>query len=47
MRQDPKEDLDAYVRRFHDKALVCCNPMAEHMLVDVYLHGMIGDSEFI
>lgn len=27
--QYPKEDLDAYVKLFHEKALDCCNPVME------------------
>lgn len=27
--QYPYDDLDAYVNRFHEKVLDCCDPMAE------------------
>lgn len=28
------EDLDAYIKRFHDIALDCCDPVEERMLVE-------------
>lgn len=31
-------DIDVYLRTFHRKALDCCDPMDEEMLVDVWLH---------
>lgn len=39
-RQYAGEDLDLYVKRFHDKALDCIDPVEEEILVDVCLHGM-------
>lgn len=47
MRQYQGKDLDAYVKSFHEKALGCCNLVADDMVVDVCLHGMIGTTEFI
>lgn len=37
VRQNLGEDLDAYIRRFLDRALYCCDPEEEKMLVDVCL----------
>lgn len=34
------EDLDAYVKRFHKKALESCGLELEEVLVDLCLHGM-------
>lgn len=34
------EDLDLYVKRFHNKALDCINLVDEEVLVNVCLHGM-------
>lgn len=39
-RQCAGEDLDLYVKRFHDKALDCINPVDEEVLVNVCLYGM-------
>lgn len=39
-RQHYSEDLDVYVRRFHENALDCCDPVSEEMLVRVCLRGM-------
>lgn len=39
-RQYAGEDLDPYVKRFHDKALDCVNPVDEEVLVNMCLHGM-------
>lgn len=33
--------MDAYVKRFYEKVLDCYDLVAEHVLVDVYLHSMI------
>lgn len=33
--QRPREDLDTYMKRFHDRALDCYDPVEEKMLVDV------------
>lgn len=38
-RQYAGEDLDLYVKRFHDKVLDCVNQV-EEVLVTVFLHGM-------
>lgn len=35
------EHLDAYVKRFHEKAMDCCDPVTEDALVDVCLHSVI------
>lgn len=35
------EDMDAYMRHFHEIALDCCN--AVDALVDVCLHDMMGE----
>lgn len=42
-----REDLDAYVRRFHDKALNSSDLVEEKMLVDVCLLGMMEYRIFI
>lgn len=34
--QFPDKDQDLYVRRFHEKALDCCYPVEEEVLVNVY-----------
>lgn len=34
------EDLDVYMRRFHEKALDCCNIVDEEVLVNVCVHSM-------
>lgn len=43
--RQPKESLDPYVKRFHKKALDCCNPVAKDVLVDICLHGMVEDHQ--
>lgn len=35
----PRQDLDAYVRRFNAKALDYCDQMVDEVLVDVCLNG--------
>lgn len=40
-RQHPSEDLDSYVKRYHEKALDFRVPMVEDVLVDVSFHGII------
>lgn len=47
VRQYPGEDLDAYIRRFCDRALDCCDLIEEKMLVDVYLLGMIEEYSIV
>lgn len=42
-RQYAGEDLDLYVKRFHDKALEYVDPVDEETLVNVCLHGMSGE----
>lgn len=37
------KEMDAYMNRFHEKALYCCNPVAEDLVVEVCVHGMIED----
>lgn len=39
-RKYPKEDLDACVKRFHEKVLNCCDLAAEKVLVDVGFHDI-------
>lgn len=34
-RQYPGETLDAYMKRFHEKALDCSNPMTKDVLVEI------------
>lgn len=41
-RQHPGEDLDVYVRRFHQRALDYCDPMVG-VLNDVCLRGMMEE----
>lgn len=36
----PRRDLDLHVKRFHEKALICCDPVDEEVLVNVCLHGI-------
>lgn len=43
LRQYSWEDLDAYMKRFHKKTLNCDNLVAEDVLVNVCLEGMIED----
>lgn len=43
MHQYPREVLDAYMKRFHEKASDWCNLVAEDVLVDICIHGMIED----
>lgn len=42
-RQYLREDLYTYVRRFHKKALSCCDLVAEEVLVDLCLHRMMKE----
>lgn len=35
--------MDAYVKHFHERALDCCDLVAEDVLVDICLHGMRED----
>lgn len=37
------KDLDVSIKHFHEKALGCCDPVVEHVLVEVYLQIMIED----
>lgn len=37
------EDLDLYMRRFHERAIICYDPVAEEALFDVCLHGVIQE----
>lgn len=41
MCQYHEEDMDAYMKRFHEKALDCCGIVAKDFLVDVFFHRMI------
>lgn len=43
VRQHPGDDLDIYLKRFRDKALDCCNLVAERMPVEVCLDGMLEE----
>lgn len=45
-RQYVGEDLDLYVKRFHDKALDCVDPVDEKVLVSVCLHGINDEYKF-
>lgn len=38
-----REDLDAYVICFRESAFNCYDPVAEDVLVDICLHGVIED----
>lgn len=35
--------LDFYVRRFHEKALHCYDPMHEEILANICLHGVVDE----
>lgn len=43
MYQYPREDLDAYVKKFYENALDFCDLVADDVLVDVCLHDMIEE----
>lgn len=47
IRQYPWEDMDAYMKRFHRKATDWCGPVAEVVLVDICLHGIIEDYHYL
>lgn len=34
------KDQNIYLRRFHEKAMDCCDSVEEEVLVNVYLYGM-------
>lgn len=36
-----RKDLNAYERRFYGRALHCCDPVIEDVLIDVCLHGTL------
>lgn len=40
-RQHPDDDLDMYLRRFHERALKCYDLVSEEVLVNVCLRGML------
>lgn len=42
-RQYQGEDMDVYVKEFHEKAMACCDSVAEGVLVDVCLYGMMEE----
>lgn len=42
-REFAGEDLDLYMKGFHEKALDCCNTVDEETMVGVFLHGMAND----
>lgn len=42
-RQFLGEDLDIYIKRFHEKALDYCNAIDKETLVDFCLHGMTNE----
>lgn len=44
--QHSREDLDAYVRRFHRRALDWSDPVAEQVLVDVCFHRLLKHIAF-
>lgn len=35
------------MKRFHEKAFCCYNPVTEDVLVDSCLHGMIEDNRYL
>lgn len=35
-----REDVNAYMKRFHERALDYCDPVVEDVLVDACLHGI-------
>lgn len=41
--QSLTEDLNACVRRFHEKSLGYCNLVAEEVLGDEYFHDMMDE----
>lgn len=41
LAKHPGEDLDTYVRRFHERALVYYDLVTEEVVVDVHLHDML------
>lgn len=43
MFQYPREDLDEYVKRFHEMALYYNDLVVEDVLVDLCLQGLIED----
>lgn len=47
IRQCSGEDLDIYVKRFHDKALDSCGLVEEEVLVNVCLYGMIVEVSLV
>lgn len=40
-----RRNLDAYTRRFHERALDYCDLMAKDVLVDVCIHDMMEEIE--
>lgn len=40
---NPGEDLDLSFRRFHEKALDCCDPVHEVVVVNICFHGMVDE----
>lgn len=46
-RQYIGEDLDGYMKRFHEKVLDCYYPITVNVPMDVYLHGIIEDYQCI
>lgn len=43
-RQHPGKNLDAYIQRFHKKAVGCYNAVVEELLVDVCLLGVMEEN---
>lgn len=41
-RQHLGNDLDAYVRRFHEKAMDRCDSVAEEVLSNIWFHSMVN-----
>lgn len=43
VRQRLEEGIDAYMKRFREKALNCCSPGEEKTLAQICLHGMLEE----
>lgn len=42
-RQFLNEDMDLYVKRFHERPLDCCNAVDEETMVDISLQVMANE----
>lgn len=38
-----RENLDLYVSKFQEKAIGCCDPIDEEVLMNVRLHAMLEE----